>query len=57
VILTVLPELLRDVAQYRMVVYAVLLIAMMLARPQGIFGVRELWDVWRPRRRAKGTEP
>ena len=49
VVLTLLPELLRDVAQYRMVVYAVLLIVMMLVRPKGLLGVHELWEpnAWR----------
>jgi len=37
--LTILPELLRGVQQYRMIVYALLLIIMMLVRPQGLFGV------------------
>jgi branched-chain amino acid transport system permease protein len=33
-ILTILPELLRDLAQYRMLIYAILLIVLMLyARP------------------------
>lgn len=40
VILTVLPELLRDVQQYRMIIYALLLILMMLLRPQGLFGLK-----------------
>jgi branched-chain amino acid transport system permease protein len=35
-------ELLRGVQQYRLIVYAVLLIAMMLWRPQGLLGAREL---------------
>ena len=35
-------ELLRGVQQYRLIVYAVLLIAMMLWRPQGLLGTREL---------------
>lgn len=56
IILTILPEALRDVAEYRMVVYAVLLILMMLVRPSGIFGVREVWDL-RPRRGGKGGAP
>ena len=38
VVLTVLPELLRSVAEYRMVIYAFLLVIMMLTRPQGLFG-------------------
>ena len=36
-LLTLLPELLRPVAEYRLVLYAVLLIALMLLRPQGLF--------------------
>ncbi len=35
-ILTALPEVLRPVAQYRMVLYAVLLIGMMIARSRGL---------------------
>jgi branched-chain amino acid transport system permease protein len=44
IILTVLPEALRDVDQYRLIVYALLLIGMMLLRPQGLFGIHEIWD-------------
>ena len=44
-IITVLPEWLRFIDQYRMVVYSVMLILLMLLRPQGLFGTRELsWD-------------
>ncbi len=43
--LTYLLEWLREFAEYRMVGYAALLIVLMLARPQGIFGTRELWDL------------
>jgi branched-chain amino acid transport system permease protein len=35
-------ELLRGVQQYRLIVYAALLIGMMLWRPQGLLGSREL---------------
>jgi branched-chain amino acid transport system permease protein len=38
ILLTVLPEALRAIAQYRMVIYALLLIIIMLVRPQGLFG-------------------
>jgi branched-chain amino acid transport system permease protein len=38
-------ELLREFQQYRMVVYALMLVVLMLLRPQGIFGTRELWDL------------
>ncbi len=37
VLLTLLPELLRPIAEYRMVIYSTLLIALMLVRPQGLF--------------------
>lgn len=40
IVLTILPELLRDVQQYRMIIYALLLIVMMLLRPQGLFGIK-----------------
>lgn len=58
VFLTLLPEALRsifiglgvpaDVAQLvdqaRMPIYGILLVLIMLLRPQGLFGTRELWD-------------
>jgi branched-chain amino acid transport system permease protein len=37
VLLTLLPELLRPIAEYRMVLYSFLLIVLTLARPQGLF--------------------
>jgi len=37
ILLTVLPEILRPVAQYRMIIYSLLLIVLMLTRPQGLF--------------------
>jgi branched-chain amino acid transport system permease protein len=37
IILTILPELLRGVAEYRMIIYSLLIIGLMLARPQGLF--------------------
>jgi branched-chain amino acid transport system permease protein len=43
--LTWLQERLRDVQQYRMVGYAILLVVLMLARPQGLLGTRELTDL------------
>jgi branched-chain amino acid transport system permease protein len=41
IILTILPEALRVVKDYRMVIYSFILIILMLTRPQGIFGVQE----------------
>ncbi|OJT19602.1 branched-chain amino acid ABC transporter permease [Archangium sp. Cb G35] len=68
VFLTLLPEALRSafaafgsesnlaqqVDQIRMPVYGLLLVVLMLSRPQGLFGTKELWEViprWIPRRR------
>ena len=50
-VLSALPELLRDFDAFRLIIYALLLIIMMIVRPQGLFGVREIWDLF-PRRRA-----
>ncbi|MCE9670688.1 branched-chain amino acid ABC transporter permease [Myxococcus stipitatus] len=68
IFLTLLPEGMRSlfsalgtegslaqrVDQIRMPIYGVLLVVLMLARPQGLFGSKELWDVlprWLPRKR------
>lgn len=52
IVLTILPEALRGVDEYRMIVYALALIIMMIVRPQGLFGLREVWDFLpRPRRK------
>lgn len=40
VLLTLLPELLRPIAEYRMVIYSFLLIVLMLVRPEGLFNFR-----------------
>jgi len=37
ILLTILPEALRSVAQYRMVIYSLLLIVIMITRPRGLF--------------------
>lgn len=68
IVLTLLPEALRSlfinighgdqslaqkVDQVRMPIYGLLLVALMLTRPQGLFGTKELWDIaprWIPRR-------
>ncbi|MES1174007.1 MAG: branched-chain amino acid ABC transporter permease [Myxococcales bacterium] len=51
-------ELMRDLQQYRLVLYALLLIVIMIVRPQGLLGTRELYQVFRKRKpapRAEGT--
>ena len=49
-VLTILPEYLRAVANLRMVIYSIALIVLMLVRPRGLLGTRELWDYFRRRR-------
>ena len=49
IILTLLPEVLRPVQQYRMVLYSLMLIVLMITRPQGLLGSRELRLPWRRR--------
>jgi branched-chain amino acid transport system permease protein len=69
VFLTLLPEGLRELfgrvsapesglgqkaEQIRMPIYGLLLVVLMLVRPQGLFGTKEIWDVlprWLPRKR------
>ena len=47
-VLTLLPELLREFADYRMLLYSIVLIVMMLFRPKGLMGTAEfsLTLVW-----------
>ncbi|HSP13948.1 MAG TPA: branched-chain amino acid ABC transporter permease [Thermoanaerobaculia bacterium] len=59
IILTFLPEGLRVVKNYipggrdpRMVIYSLMLIILMLTRPQGLFGRRELWQMFPRRKKA-----
>lgn len=62
VILTILPEALRslgpylpsrmgDIDRYRMIIYSLVLIVMMIVRPKGLLGVGEVWDWLRRRKR------
>ena len=37
ILLTLLPEFLRGFAEYRMILYALLIVVLMIARPQGLF--------------------
>jgi len=51
-LLTFLPEALRPLQDWthvdlRMVIYSLLLIIMMLVRPKGMFGRRELWELYK----------
>src|SRR5262249_46937767 len=51
VALTLLAEALRSVQDYRLVAYALLLILVMILRPQGLFGTDEIWHIVRRWRR------
>ncbi|HVG35628.1 MAG TPA: branched-chain amino acid ABC transporter permease [Pyrinomonadaceae bacterium] len=53
VALTILPEALRQFAEYRMIIYSLLLIILMITRPQGLLGGLDPFKGWRARRRAK----
>ena len=56
ILLTVLPEALRGFAEYRMVIYSVLLIVLMITRPQGLLGKTGAFKGWRARRAKSRTE-
>ena len=53
ILLTLLPEFLRPLAEYRMTLYSLLLIILMLTRPQGLFnwrrGLKPVLRGWRHR--------
>ncbi len=55
IVLTLLPELLRSVKDFRMVIYALMLIVLMITRPQGLMGTRELSLPWRRKAAAPGA--
>lgn len=67
VVLTLLPEAMREVFfriggdnaalaqsidQIRKPLFGLLLVVMMLTRPQGLFGKHEIWDFWRRKKEA-----
>jgi Flp pilus assembly protein TadB len=48
-----LPEALRGFAEYRMVIYSLLLIILMITRPQGLLGTTAAFKGWRGRKRKR----
>lgn len=48
-IITILPEALRPLENWRLVIYALILILLMIWRPEGLFGSREWTWFWRKR--------
>ncbi len=60
VILMVFPELFRFLAEYRMVLYGVILIAIMMFKPEGIAGIKGMFPRdfdWSTVFRRKGNRP
>lgn len=56
IFLAVSLELMRDLQEYRMVIYALLLIIIMLVRPQGILGDKEFsLSMFKPKKKAKSS--
>lgn len=55
-ILTILPEALRAVSDYRLVIYAVLLIAIMRFRPEGLLGTKEITDYFHFGKKTKNKD-
>lgn len=45
--ITLIMEYFRDVAQYRMLIYGLLLVIIMVFRPEGLLGNREIWEFFR----------
>lgn len=57
IVITLLNAYLVEYAQYRMIIFSLLLILMMIFRPQGLFGLREIWDFFRVKPKdARGFE-
>jgi len=60
VLLTVLPEALRPIAEYRMVIYSLALVVIMISRPQGLFGnsefLNKLWKLITRRAKVRESE-
>ena len=46
-----------NLAEYRMVLYALSLVVMMIVRPQGLFGVKEIWNFGWFGRRPRSAVP
>lgn len=46
-----------DLAELRMVIYALTLIVMMIVRPAGLFGIHEIWELFRPAPGAADRSP
>jgi len=54
--LTILPEALLGFAEYRMVIYSLLLIVLMITRPQGLLGQTAAFKARRTRKVGKARQ-
>ena len=43
--ITLIMEYFRDISQYRMLIYGLLLVLIMVFRPEGLLGSREIWEI------------
>lgn len=54
ILLTIISTYLQDFPELRMIIYSLVLIVMMLYRPQGLLGTRELTSFFKGRKSVKG---
>lgn len=57
IFITVVMEMLRQLVELRVIIFAVILILVMLVRPQGLLGNREITDLFRRKQRGDPDEP
>lgn len=50
--LNILPEALRAIGEWRLVIYGVLVVVIMLVKPEGLFGYMEITDLFKSARKA-----
>jgi branched-chain amino acid transport system permease protein len=46
-----------NIADFRLLIYALALVLMMILRPEGLFGLHEIWELGRFRRAKRGERP
>jgi len=54
ILLTIISTFLQDYPETRMIIYSLVLIIMMLYRPQGLMGTKELTSFFKGKKSAKG---
>jgi branched-chain amino acid transport system permease protein len=50
IIITIANAFLTPLGPWRMIIFALVLILLMIFRPKGLLGLSEIWDVWRRKR-------